>query len=497
MADLSFNGKLEPIRDGRITPGNHTAFGFSAYVNRNIIIAQSEGTGHALIAGTKPVIYLSTDNGISYTKSYLSLTGISGAASNDIRNLAGGSDHTGKIWVFGTDYVNAAEAGARLWYWTSTDSGLTWSNPTQITYNTVTYDWITFYGQLVDLGSGVLIVPAYGQKGSNAESYAMMLKSSDNGVSWAVSNIYTGNTTTASDYVTECDIISTSGNNLICMIRREQSKPRLMSSSNGGTSWTSEGVITVAPSDQCHAPWFYKDGDRVCCLFSDRTNNNVFRLYTDANYTDDATWNASNIEVVVGSVIQNGFGGYNFGYTSTIGQGSFRKLVWYDIALSSTNPAVINTNAYTEILITPLHEPPKLMITANTGQTYTAGAEEDVTFDTTLINVDNKGGFNRATNEYTVQEDGFYNISFPFRTSSVSFASYTQLTMYYEYNASFTNKFVTQAGAIGQGFQFITLNTKCYLRKGQKIWFMLYNNNGSNLTVNGETPPILSIFKEI
>jgi hypothetical protein len=281
------------------------------------------------------------------------------------------------------------------------------------------------------------------------------------------------------------------------MIRREQSKPRLMSSSNGGVSWTSEGVITVAPSDQCHAPWFYKDGDRVCCLFSDRTNNNVFRLYTDANYTDDATWNASNIEVVVGSVIQNGFGGYNFGYTSTIGQGSFRKLVWYDIALSSTNPAVINTNAYTEILITPLHEPPKLMITANTGQTYTAGAEEDVTFDTTLINVDNKGGFNRATNEYTVQEDGFYNISFPFRTSSVSFASYTQLTMYYEYNASFTNKFVTQAGAIGQGFQFITLNTKCYLRKGQKIWFMLYNNNGSNLTVNGETPPILSIFKEI
>ena len=55
MADLSFNGKLEPIRDGRITPGNHTAFGFSSYVNRNIIIAQSEGTGHDLIAGTKPV----------------------------------------------------------------------------------------------------------------------------------------------------------------------------------------------------------------------------------------------------------------------------------------------------------------------------------------------------------------------------------------------------------------------------------------------------------
>lgn len=496
---IELDNKTSPIPDIRIdSAGYHTAFGVSVKSNDTIIIAQSEGPGHPLAAGTRPVIYLSLNNGVSYTKLYLSLTGISGSASDDIRNLAGGKDNNGKVWIFATDYRNAAEIlPTRLWYWTSEDAGVTWSDPTEITYNTTVYpNYVTTYGELIDFGSGVMIIPAYGAKGDDAESFAIQFKTIDSGTTWTATKMYVGDNTSGSDQITETFIKRTTGNNLIAIGRREQSKPRLLSSSDAGANWTNEGVLTAFPSMQCHAPWIYMDGSQVSCLYSDRSGLNVGRISVVENYNDDAEWNAAKREVILGSVTQRGFGAYNYGYTSTIGTGANRMMVWYDISLDENNPASL-TDALTGLIVSPLVTKPMFLGRIGNASFAAGGAEEDIFFDSTLIDVDNAGWMDRSDyKKLRISEDGIYQISLNLRVGSMSFASYTQLTMYSNFKSTaFNDQTYGQGGAIGQGFGFINFSGVRHLRKGEEIYFKLYSSTAGPLAVNLDNTPYFTIIK--
>jgi hypothetical protein len=488
--------ELSPY-DQRVNDGYHTAFGVSGEVNGVLFVAQSEGTGHPLVAGTVPVVFTSSDKGKTYAKQYLPLTGISGAASDDIRNLAGGVDNNGKVWIFGTDYRNAAETDAsRLWYWTSTDNCATFSNPVQITYDTTVYDLLTFYGGLVDLGSGTLIVPAYGSNGGLAESYAVQFKSTNSGSTWTATKMYTGDNTSGSDQVTETFILNTTGTNLVAIARREQAKPRLFVSTNGGTSWTSKGVITKFPSNQCHAPWMYKDGDVVSCIYSDRTALNIGRLNVSTYFDSLNIWNASTAQVISGSVTQRGFGAYNYGYTSTIGTGDNRRMVWYDISLDENTPASLS-NALTSLIISPLVSKPAFVAQVANTSIAAGGAEDDLYYDSTMIDCDNYGGIDRSNyKKWTVPEDGLYQINCNIRVGSQGFATYTQLTVYSDFvSSAYRDKPIMQGGSIGQGFGYIAVSGVRHLRKGETINFKLYSSATGPLSINADDPPMFSIYK--
>jgi hypothetical protein len=308
--------------------------------------------------------------------------------------------------------------------------------------------------------------------------------------------MYTGDNTSGSDQVTETFILNTTGTNLVAIARREQAKPRLFVSTNGGTSWTSKGVITKFPSNQCHAPWMYKDGDVVSCIYSDRTALNIGRLNVSTYFDSLNIWNASTAQVISGSVTQRGFGAYNYGYTSTIGTGDNRRMVWYDISLDENTPASLS-NALTSLIISPLVSKPAFVAQVANTSIAAGGAEDDLYYDSTMIDCDNYGGIDRSNyKKWTVPEDGLYQINCNIRVGSQGFATYTQLTVYSDFvSSAYRDKPIMQGGSIGQGFGYIAVSGVRHLRKGETINFKLYSSATGPLSINADDPPMFSIYK--
>lgn len=505
MADITFSQRVGEVASStslydkhRIVTGKHTAFGISVVLNSKIIIAQSEGTSHGLIAGTKPVIYTSTNNGRSYTKTYLSLTGISAAASDDIRNIAGGVDNGGNLWVIATDYISLNENNCRLWWWRTSD-GVTWTNPAQIIYNTTTYPSMTGFGKLIQVGSK-LMFSAYGQKVGGV-SVIVIFSSTNSGSTWTVTEIDTGNVSLDSNYLTETDIQYVSGTTIIAIARREDTTPVLYSSSDTGATWTNRGALTVAPSTKCHAPTLYSEDNEIFCLFSDRINGNIAQISVTQNYTTLAEWNASIVNIPVGSIVQTGFGSYNFGYTGVFGVGENRMIVMYDIALESPTPADIVTNALTHIVIYPLPLTPKVQFTAAITNAVVSGGsvDDDIVFEYTLRYVDNYGMLQSDGSSIKIPKDANYIITANMAlTTSITAGTRLQYTMY-RYNTSDVSngtRVVMQGADKGLGIPFVNLSGRIFLRAGNYLFFreVLTDSGPKNIDIGDQ--PIISITEE-
>lgn len=500
MADLTFRERIDVLTSSsslfdkhRIVPGNHTAFGISVLLNDDIILVQSEGTSHGLIAGTKPVSWVSTDNGVTYTKNYLPLTGISGSGSDDIRNIAGAVDNDGNLWVIATDYVSLNENNCRLWFWRSTN-GSTWSNPIQIIYNTTTYPSMTGFGKLIHVGNK-LMFSAYGQK-SGGVSVAVLFSSTNAGVSWTVTDMAQGDVSLGSNYITETDIQYISGNTIVAVARREDTTPILITSTNLGTSWTVQGALTVATSTKWHAPTLFSEDNKVFCLFSDRINGNIEQISVSQNYTTLSEWNTSTVSVVASSIVQTGFGSYNFGYTGVFGTSENRMLTMYDIALESPTPADIVTNPLTHLVIVPLPLTPKVSFEGGAiNATLTGGSTtDDISYDYTLRYVDNYGMLQSDGKTLLIKKDGEYLITGHLKlVQNIAASNYCFLT-FSVYNTSDTSNLArTVIDVVGNAGKFsVNLNGTHYLRAGNYVIFRAVLSDSAK-TVDLTNQPIFTL----
>lgn len=479
----------------RIVTAHHTAFGVSMLKGGNIYTVEAEGVNHALTAGTVPVVFITTDRGKTNSKIYLPTTGISGVASNDLRNFSAGIDNAGTFWIIGADYIGASESPAcRVWRWTSAD-GVTWSNPVQITYNTTTYSGgLTPYGTFHDYGT-YKEFPAYGS--GPGGSYAVMFKTLDNGATWAVKVIHNGNTSLVSDYITETDIIKTSGANLIAIARREDTRPGLYSSADDGETWTSRGFLSHTDSTRIHCPVLTIEANQVFAIWANRYTGTIEQVSVYSAYTDTASWNAQPIKVIASSIVQTGFGAIDFGYPSVISSGQNRIISYYDLGLLEPTPADINP-AITDIIyidapVNPLPQFNSKMI----NDTIPAGTEMDIRFDKVTRSIDNEAMQQSNNKSLLIPEDGLYLISGGLRVDAVSFGAKIQLTCY-RYNSSdisdLSRSILQDIGNI-QGPCTPHINQTVYLRKGNYIVFRIYNGDSVSKPLDNDNQPFFSITK--
>lgn len=478
----------------RISTAFHTAFGVSVLKGSTIITVEAEGLNHELTAGTKPAIFITTNRGKTNSKIYLPLTGITGAASNDIRNFSMGIDATGIIWIMGADYQGASEATpCKIWYWKSSD-GSTWTNPVQITYNTTTYSGgLTPYGSFHDYGTYIEF-PAYGSGGGG--SYGIMFKSLDRGVTWTAKVIRNGNTSLGSNYVTETDVIKTTGTNLIAFSRREGTKPFVSSSADDGETWTSRGTLRTPDSILIHCPILTKEGNEVFAIWANRVSGTVEQTSVVSGYTDTAVWNAQPIKVIASSIIQTGFGAIDFGYPSIIGTGQNRILSYYDLGLLEPSPADINP-AITDIIFIDAPVNPTPQFSSKVFNTsVAAGAEDDIVFDRLTRGIDNAAMLQTGSKLILIPEDGLYEISGGLRFQDFAFGAKCQLSVY-RYNSSDVSDFTRVILQDIREFKSVTphIHEKVYLRKGNYLIFRIYNGDSITRPLNNDDQPFFSITK--
>jgi len=228
-------------------------------------------------------------NGATWTQS-----DIVDSASYDDRNAAGGIASTGTILLFYGRY----DVGGGAWFDmrcmrstndgdTFTDIGTAMSDRSQTVFSP--------YGPLVELPSGKLMQTFYGNDGTNYLIWVSF--SDDDGATWGNEvNI----SSSAALFHTECAAAYVSGATdgaakIILVARFNNSFMAQYSSSNGGATWASDGLIPFSQGSGTDTqPWLYKYGDHIILVYADRTDKQIkfSARRIDSTITDVSAWQA-------------------------------------------------------------------------------------------------------------------------------------------------------------------------------------------------------------
>lgn len=191
-----------------------------------------------------------------------------------------------------------------VWHLKSTDGGVSWSEPREITSTTKRPDW-TWYatgpGIGIQLGSGEwegrLVVPCDHIEGGTQRYFSHVLISDDHGTSWRL-----GGRTPEHD-LNECQIAELSDGRLLLNMRnydRSRKARAVTWSEDGGESFASRRFDSQLPEPICqasllrHGSWRV-DG-RAVLLFSNPASENSRTSMTLRHSTDDGrTWSAGRV----------------------------------------------------------------------------------------------------------------------------------------------------------------------------------------------------------
>lgn len=192
------------------------------------------------------------------------------------------------------------EGARRIWYRTSTDEGLTWSAPVEITASVKLPSWRTYatgpgHGLLLTHGphAGRILIAANHSEGDpepHGHAYdAHVFYSDDHGKTWHLSDSIewpASNESTAAE--------AADGN--VVMNSRDQSKEtgaRILAISNdGGTRWASKFVAKELIDPTCEGSMLgYRDRKRQVLLFSNPGNRaQRINLTLSVSFDDGKTW---------------------------------------------------------------------------------------------------------------------------------------------------------------------------------------------------------------
>lgn len=136
----------------------------------------------------------------------------------------------------GTIWLPFCRNNDRVFVTKSTDDGVTWDKPVEITQHVKKPEWRWFAtgpGHGLQLHSGRLVIPCDCGDRTNSKSYALVFYSDDRGQTWKLGGV------TEAD-MDECEAVELADKSLLLCMRNYRGKQRraFATSSDGGLSWS-------------------------------------------------------------------------------------------------------------------------------------------------------------------------------------------------------------------------------------------------------------------
>lgn len=210
---------------------------------------------------------------------------------------------TGTIWLLlthnlGTDsekaIVDGTSQGSRtVWVSKSTDDGVTWSAPIDITRGLKQPDW-TWYatgpGVGIQLKSGRLVIPCDNKVKGNKARQAHVIYSDDKGTTWRLGGVVGPN-------CNESQVVERSDGSLLLNMRTYQANNlRLVSTStDGGLIWTKPVEDPVLIEPVCQGSILRYPGDAPRVLFSNPASKKRENLTVRLSIDDAHSWSTSRV----------------------------------------------------------------------------------------------------------------------------------------------------------------------------------------------------------
>jgi len=229
-------GTAPPVIDN----GKWNAYGITCVLpSGKLAIVYREGISHASVGDVGIIrIRTSIDSGNTWSEAIT----IQSDDTYDLRNVTGGVSPDGRLVVAIIRYDPGATSysgfiDARYIY--SEDEGETWSDPAILSEPEGASNWYDFHGAMIAIGDGLVLLPAYGDDGTNYSEY--VLRSSDGGKTWDEPVTVATSTTLQWDEASHVYL----GNGTIvglCRIHNDTTLRQVLSYDNGLT-WTDQGYV--------------------------------------------------------------------------------------------------------------------------------------------------------------------------------------------------------------------------------------------------------------
>ncbi len=205
---------------------------------------------------------------------------------------------TGTVWLLlthnlGTDteamIVDGKSKGSRtVWVTKSSDDGVSWAKPTEITKDVKRPDW-TWYatgpGVGIQLKSGRLVIPCDNKVAGTKARQSHVITSDDHGSTWKLGGVVGPN-------CNESQIVERSDGSLLLNMRSYQANNRrlIATSTDGGLTFTKpvEGPTLIEPVCQASILSYPREKGHV--LFSNPASLKRERMTVRLSTDDGKTW---------------------------------------------------------------------------------------------------------------------------------------------------------------------------------------------------------------
>ncbi len=272
------SGVITPDPQGRLTILNDTtykAFVGMTFLEGTLHLVYRSGAGHDSSDG-KVQYQTSKDLGRTWSAA---VTIATPSGSHDFRDPSIVALSTGRLVVGYDDNVDGTAAHIVVYSMYSDNRGQSWSSPVLVP--------CTFSGekaatsQMVELPSGTLLMPVFGDNGGN--TFAALMKSTDHGATFPTQVTIA---TSGSRTYQEPQIRLLSSGNLVCLMRSDTNAHtwRTVSIDQGATWSTPADVLTASGR-----PDFAEFYPGALIIFV-RTDNTNFYARWAVSWDEGATW---------------------------------------------------------------------------------------------------------------------------------------------------------------------------------------------------------------
>ncbi|MBI5760424.1 MAG: exo-alpha-sialidase [Planctomycetales bacterium] len=205
---------------------------------------------------------------------------------------------TGTIWLLMTHnlgqdteakLVDSKSEGTRTaWVTHSTDEGVTWTNPVEITKDVKQPDW-TWYatgpGVGIQTRSGRLVIPCDNKVAVTKGRQSHVIFSDDHGQTWKLGGVVGPN-------CNESQVVElTDGSLLLNMRSYEANHRRLIATSrDGGVTWSAPKEDRALIEPVCQASIIRLPGDKPRLLFSNPASTKREKLTLKLSLDEGKTW---------------------------------------------------------------------------------------------------------------------------------------------------------------------------------------------------------------
>ncbi|OHB67987.1 MAG: hypothetical protein A2V70_09810 [Planctomycetes bacterium RBG_13_63_9] len=235
--------------------------------NKATVLAFCEGrrNGRGDSGDIDLLLRRSTDGGLTFSRQEIVWDDGPNTCGNPCPVL---DAETGTVWLLLThnlgtdrepDIIAQKSKGTRtVWVSHSTDDGLSWSKPLEITEQTKMPDW-TWYatgpGAGIQLGSGRLVVPCDHMEAGTRAFGAHVIYSDDHGQTWKLGGTTTSKAT-AKSKVNECEVIERADGSLLLNMRNYDRRHKcraVATSPDGGLTFSEVSYDETLVEPICQA----------------------------------------------------------------------------------------------------------------------------------------------------------------------------------------------------------------------------------------------------